>query len=60
MNLTRARILDNILIDKNNARLAFEELIELYPNHPLSENSKVYLDNVFGKSNEEILKILKQ
>jgi hypothetical protein len=47
-------------MDKNNARLAFEELIELYPNHPLSENSKVYLDNVFGKSNEEILKILKQ
>jgi tetratricopeptide (TPR) repeat protein len=56
----RARILDNILMDKNNARLAFEELIELYPNHPLSENSKVYLDNVFGKSNEEILNILKQ
>ena len=56
----RARILDNILMDKNNARLAFEELIELYPNHPLSENSKVYLDNVFGKSNEELLNILKQ
>ena len=51
---------DNILMDKNNARLAFEELIELYPNHPLSENSKVYLDNVFGKSNEELLNILKQ
>ena len=56
----RARILDNILMDKNNARLAFEELIELYPNHPLSGNSKVYLDNVFGKSNEEILNIIKQ
>jgi tetratricopeptide (TPR) repeat protein len=56
----RARILDNKLMDKNNARLAFEELIELYPNHPLSENSKVYLDNIFGKSNEELLNILKQ
>ena len=54
----RARILDNILMDKNNARLAFEELIDLYPNHPLSENSKVYLDNIFGKSNEELLNIL--
>ena len=54
----RARILDNILLDKNNARLAFEELIELYPDHPLSENSKVYLDNVFGKSNEELINIL--
>ena len=54
----RARILDNILMDKNNARLAFEELIELYPNHPLSENSILYLDNAFGKSNEELLNIL--
>ena len=32
----RARILDNILNEKNNARLAFDELIELYPNHALS------------------------
>ena len=55
----RARILDNILLEKNNAILAFEELIELYPNHPLSENTKVYLDNVFGKSDEELLNILK-
>ena len=30
----RARILDDILQDKNNARLAYEELIELYPQHP--------------------------
>ena len=49
----RARILDNILEDKNNARLAFEELIELYPNHKLSINAQLYLDNAFGKSDQE-------
>ena len=46
----RARILDDILQDKNNARLAYEELIELYPQHPLSQNATIYLENAFGKS----------
>jgi tetratricopeptide (TPR) repeat protein len=55
----RARILDNILLDKNNARLAFEELIELYPKHQLSINAQLYLDNAFGKSNDELLKLIK-
>ena len=54
----RARILDNILEDKNNARLAFEELIELYPEHQLSINAQLYLDNAFGKSDEELLKLI--
>ena len=55
----RARILDNILNEKNNARLAFDELIELYPNHALSKNAKIYLDNIFGKTDEELLNIIK-
>ena len=55
----RARILDNILLDKNNARLAFEELIVLYPKHQLSINAQLYLDNAFGKSNDELLKLIK-
>ena len=54
----RARILDNILKDKNNARLAFEELIELYPNHQLSKNAQLYLDNAFGKTDEELLELI--
>ena len=45
-------------MDKNNARLAFEELIELYPITSLSENSSLFRQ-CFGKSNEEILNILK-
>ena len=55
----RARILDNILKDKNNARLAYEELIELYPKHQLSINSKLYLQNAFGKSDLELLNFIK-
>jgi len=55
----RARILDNILADKNNARLAFEELIELYPDHQLSINAQLYLENAFGKSDEELLDLIK-
>jgi hypothetical protein len=55
----RARILDNILNKKKNARLAFDELIELYPNHALSINAKIYLDNIFGKTDEELLNIIK-
>ena len=55
----RARILDNILKDKNNARLAYEELIELYPKHQLSINSKLYLQNAFGKSDVELLNLIK-
>lgn len=55
----RARILDDILLDKNNARLAYEELIELYPEHPLSQNAVMYLENAFGKSNEELLELIK-
>ena len=54
----RARILDNILEDKNNARLAFEELIELYPQHQLSINAQLYLDNAFGKSDQELLDLI--
>ena len=55
----RARILDDLLNDKNNARLAYEDLISLYPEHPLSKNAVIYLENVFGKSNEELLELIK-
>ena len=48
-----------ILKDKNNARLAYEELIELYPEHQLSINSKLYLQNAFGKSDVELLNLIK-
>ena len=56
----RARILDDLLNDKNNARLAYEDLISLYPKHPLSKNAQIYLENVFGKSDEELLDLIKK
>ena len=51
-------MLDNIIEDKNNARLAFEELIELYPDHQLSKMLNYYLDNAFGKSDQELLDLI--
>jgi len=54
----RARILDDKLKDKNNARLAYEELMEIYPDHPLSINTEIYLNNAFNKSQEDILKLI--
>ncbi len=54
----KARILDDILNDKNNARIAYEDLINLYPEHPLSKNASIYLENAFGKSEEELLNLI--
>lgn len=54
----RARILDNIIGDKNNARLAYEDLITLYPEHQLSKNASLYLENAFGKSDQELLNLI--
>ena len=54
----KARILDNILNDKNNARLAYHDLISLYPDHQLSKNATLYLENAFGKSHEELLNLI--
>ena len=55
----RARILDNILIKKNAARLAYEELMELYPEDSLSQAIKLYLESdLLEKSDQEIIEFL--
>ena len=54
----RARILEDKIRNKKSARLAYEELIQLYPEHPLSLNSKIYLDNLFDKSESEIIDLI--
>ena len=53
-----ARILDDILKDKNNARLLYDDLLNLYPKHPLSKNAAIYLENAFDKSEEELLDLI--
>ncbi len=55
-----ARIFDHVLEDKNMARLSYQKLIKLYPEHPLSKNAKLYLDNVFDKSEEDLLNMIKE
>ena len=41
-----ARIYDHVLGDKELAKTSYQRLINLYPNHPLSKNAKIYLENV--------------
>ena len=56
----RARILEDKVQNNKAARLAYEELIELYPEHSLSLNSKIYLEKVFEKSDAEILNLIQK
>ncbi|GEM_PF-5371659 len=61
---SRAIILDFVLNRKKAAILAHEELIELYPDHPLAKDSKYYLERNLTDlpasiSSEELEKILK-
>ena len=60
---SRAIILDFVLNRKRAAILAYEELVELYPEHPLAIDSKNYLDRDLTDipssiSSEELEKIL--
>ena len=56
----RARIIEEKLEDKESARLAYEELIEFYPNHQLSKISLEYISNPLydKKTDAEIIKFL--
>ena len=52
----RARILDDILQKKEQSVLAYNELIELYPNDSLSISMKKYLESdLMNKSEQELL-----
>ncbi|MDG2370523.1 MAG: hypothetical protein P8M12_07750 [Flavobacteriales bacterium] len=52
----RARILDDILQKKKQSILAYQELIELYPNDSISISMKAYLESdLMQKSEAELL-----
>ena len=52
----RARILDDVLQKKNQSVLAYQELIELYPNDSISISMKDYLSSdLMQKSEAELL-----
>ena len=55
-----ARIYDHILGNKELAKSSYEKLINLYPEHPLSKNAKLYLENIFDKSEDDLLKMIKE
>jgi len=52
----RARILDDVLQKKKQSILAYQELIELYPNDSISISMKAYLESdLMQKSEAELL-----
>ena len=55
----RARIIEVILKKQIESKLAYEELIDLYPNDSLAIEMKSYIESpLFGKSDKEILDFL--
>lgn len=54
----KARILETIPGKENNAKAAYEEMILKYPDSQLAKDTRFYLDNYFGKSDEEIIQML--
>ena len=55
-----ARIYDHVLGNSELAKTSYQRLINLYPNHPLSKNAKIYLENVFDKSEDDLLKMIRE
>ena len=52
----RARILDDVLQKKKQSILAYQELIDLYPNDSISISMKAYLESdLMQKSEAELL-----
>lgn len=56
----KARILESMPGKQANAKAAYEEMILKFPESQLSKDTKVYLDNYFGKSEEDIIKMLEE
>lgn len=54
----KARVIEEKMGKIPNAKAAYNELINKYPNHPMGIDAKFYVDNYLGKSDEEILKFI--
>lgn len=56
----KARILETIPGKENNAKAAYEEMILKYPDSQLAKDTRFYLDNYYGKTDEEIIEMLEK
>ena len=55
-----ARIYDHVLGNRELAKSSYQKLINLYPSHPLSKNAIIYLENIFDKSEEDLINMIKE
>jgi tetratricopeptide (TPR) repeat protein len=54
----KARVIEEKLEKIPNAKAAYNELINKYPNHPMGIDAKFYVENYLGKTDEEILQLI--
>lgn len=54
----KARVIEEKMGKIPNAKAAYTELINKYPNHPMGIDAKFYVENYLGKSDEEILQFI--
>lgn len=54
----KARVIEEKLGKIPNAKAAYNELINKYPNHPMGIDAKFYVENYLGKTDEEILQLI--
>jgi len=54
----KARVIEEKMGKIPNAKAAYTELINKYPNHPMGIDAKFYVENYLGKTDEEILQFI--
>jgi tetratricopeptide (TPR) repeat protein len=54
----KARVIEEKMGKIPNAKAAYNELINKYPNHPMGIDAKFYVENYLGKTDEEILQLI--
>jgi tetratricopeptide (TPR) repeat protein len=54
----KARVIEEKMGKIPNAKAAYNELIQRFPNHQMAIDAKYYIENFLGKTDEDILKFL--
>jgi tetratricopeptide (TPR) repeat protein len=54
----KARVIEEKMGKIPNAKAAYNELINRFPNHQMAIDAQFYIENFLGKSDEDILKFL--
>jgi len=56
--MNKARIVEEKIKSLDDAKAAYNELINRFPEHQLAKDAKLYVDNFLGKTEEDVTKML--